>query len=109
MTPPISSIKNNRLLWTKQQDHSQVKTETHLTENAVRQSQSQGLFLTNEQIQAVQNGTLQCSTENVQPLGARAKEHIRSYEMAYIVRWTLSVDTCLNTMVSFSLQYFFFL
>ncbi|OBZ91813.1 hypothetical protein A0J61_00171, partial [Choanephora cucurbitarum] len=53
-------------------------------------------FLTPEERQAILEGKMFCTPDNVQPLGIRAKTVVRTYEFPWMVDWILKVDPKLN-------------
>ncbi|KAG2199981.1 hypothetical protein INT47_000331 [Mucor saturninus] len=60
-----------------------------------------GALLTQEEIRAVREGRAICSYDNIPAVGIRAKNYIRSYEIAPLVRWSIKTDAKINEHVKF--------
>ncbi|KAI8146467.1 hypothetical protein BJV82DRAFT_388016 [Fennellomyces sp. T-0311] len=56
-----------------------------------------GGFLTEQERILVRQGRMRCSHENIPILGPRGQEVVKSYELAFMVRWIIPFDRWMNS------------
>lgn len=93
-------------------DHFEIKTTKSETSQGPTQSNNtksnwvgtryvgEGGFLTPEEIKAIREGKALCSTDNIPLVGDRAIHFVRSYELSFMVPWTIRMDKKLNDLVN---------